>query len=102
MKDGDLVVLPVKTTGTVAIGRISGPYEYRTDLGSDLRHVRSVTWIAQGVPRDTFDQDLLYSFGAFFTFGRVRANNAGPRILAAIKGKGAPGPAPNDEDADSR
>ena len=84
MQDGDLVVLTVKTNGTVAVGRIIGPYEYRTDLGDDLQHVRPVEWIATDVPRDAFDQDLLYSFGAFLTFGRVRRENAAHRILRAI------------------
>ena len=84
MQDGDLVVLTVKTNGTVAVGRIIGPYEYRTDLGDDLQHVRPVKWIARDVPRDAFDQDLLYSFGAFLTFGRVRRDNAASRVLQAI------------------
>lgn len=99
MHDGDLVVMPLKTNGTVAVGHIVGPYEYRTDLGSDLQHVRPVKWIATDVPRDSFDQDLLYSFGAFLTFGRVRRENAVSRIMAAIKGKSTPGPAPETEDA---
>lgn len=86
MEDDDLVVLPLKTTGTVAVGRISGVYAYRTDLGDDLHHTRPVTWIEKDVPRDAFAQDLLYSFGAFLTFGRVRRLDAETRILAALEG----------------
>jgi restriction system protein len=84
MSDGDLVVLPLKTTGTVAVGRLTGGYEYRDDLGHDTKHVRPVRWIETDVPRDNFDQDLLYSFGAFLTFGQVRRDAAESRILAAI------------------
>src|SRR5687767_7927479 len=62
MSEGELVVLPLKTTGTIAVGRITGPYEYRTDLGEDLRHVRPVKWERDDIPRDAFDQDVLYSF----------------------------------------
>ena len=29
MKEGDLVVLPRKLTSQIAIGRVTGPYEYR-------------------------------------------------------------------------
>lgn len=102
MQDGDLVVLPLKTTGTVAVGRINGPYMYRADLGEDLRHTRSVQWIEKDVPRDAFDQDLLYSFGAFLTFGRVRRKDAEVRITAAIRGEKANQPsAPEDEDEPS-
>ncbi|MGH3801231.1 MAG: hypothetical protein ACRDTD_14060, partial [Pseudonocardiaceae bacterium] len=44
MQVDELVVLPLKTTGTIAVGRITGPYQYRTDLGPDLTHVRPVKW----------------------------------------------------------
>ena len=91
MQDGELVVMPLKTTGTIAIGRISGPYAYREDLGEVLQHVRPVTWQRTDVARDAFDQDLLYSFGAFLTFAQVRRERAEARILATI---GAPTPPP--------
>jgi len=84
MQEGELVALPLKTTGTVAIGRIAGPYAYRHDLGADFRHTRPVDWLAKEVERDAFDQDLLYSFGAFLTIGRVQRENAEARILKAI------------------
>jgi restriction system protein len=99
MQDGELVVLPLKSTGTIAVGRVNGPYAYREDLGADFKHVRSVKWLATDLPRDNFDQDLLYSFGAFLTVGRVRRDNAEQRILAAMKGAHVPAPttSPNDE-----
>lgn len=90
MKDNELVVLPLKTTGTIAVGRITGPYAYREDLGEELRHVRPVTWLKTDVPRDSFDQDLLFSFGAFLTVGRVRRDHPDERVLAAISGTPLP------------
>jgi restriction system protein len=90
MQEGELVVFPLKTTGTIAVGRVTGPYQHREDLGDDLRHCRPVNWIATDIARDAFDQDLLYSFGAFLTFGRVKRENAEARILAAIKGQPHP------------
>lgn len=84
MTDGELAVLPLKTSGTIAVGKISGPYAYRDDLGSDFRHTRSVEWLQTEVPRDSFDQDLLYSFGAYLTIGRVHRENAEQRVLKAI------------------
>ena len=98
MVEGELAVLPLKTSGTIAVGRINGPYAYRDDLGSDFRHARPVEWLATEVPRDSFDQDLLYSFGAFLTIGRVHRANAEQRVLKAI---GAPaGPAVANGDSD--
>jgi restriction system protein len=101
MQEGELVALPLKTSGTVAVGRISGPYAYRTDLGDDFKHSRPVEWLAKEVERDAFDQDLLYSFGAFLTIGRVQRENAESRILKAI-GQGsdaAPTAESTDDDA---
>ena len=89
MQYGELVVLPLKTSGTVAVGRINGPYSYRDDLGDDFKHTRSVDWISTEVERDAFDQDLLYSFGAFLTIGRVQRDKAEERILKAIDGDAA-------------
>jgi restriction system protein len=86
MQVGELVVLPLKTTGTIAVGRVTGPYQCRDDLGEELRHVRPVKWLKTDVARDSFDQDLLYSFGAFLTVGRVRRDQAEERVLAAISG----------------
>lgn len=93
MEDGELVVLPMKTSGTIAVGKVSGPYAYRNDLGTDFKHTRAVEWMATDVPRDSFDQDLLYSFGAFLTIGRVHRENAERRVLAAI---GTPSATPDD------
>jgi len=36
MKEGDLAILPLHIQSAIAIGKIIGPYQYRTDLGSDV------------------------------------------------------------------
>jgi restriction system protein len=96
MEEGELVALPLKSSGTVAVGRINGPYAYRDDLGADFKHTRGIEWLAKEVERDAFDQDLLYSFGAFLTVGRVHRENAESRILKAI---GVGSQAPKQEGA---
>lgn len=84
---GDYVLIPLKLQSAIAIGKITGKYEYRTDLGEDIHHYRSVKWIKTDIPRSEFDQDLLYSFGAFMTVCQIRRNNAEERILAILEGK---------------
>jgi len=91
MQVGDIVVLPRKRTSQIALGRINGPYEYRK-IGSHFRHVRTVEWIRQDVPRTAFEQDLLYSFGAFMTVCRVSRNDAERRVATVLAGKTDPGP----------
>lgn len=98
MTKGELVVVPLKTTGAIAIGRIDGDYQYRTDLGDSLHHVRPVQWLQTEVPRDVFDLDLLYSFGTLLTVGRVQRDHAEERILAAAGQHAPPAPPSVSED----
>lgn len=37
------------------------------------------------IPRDVFEQDILYSFGAFMTVCKIHKNNAEARIKALWK-----------------
>lgn len=87
---GDLVVLPLKTQSAIAIGKVTGDYQYRDDLGDSVKHIRPVEWIQTEMPRTTFDQDLLHSFGAFMTVCQIKRNSAEERINALIKGKRFP------------
>lgn len=79
----DLVVLPRKKRG-LAIGKIQGYYSYRSDLGQDFTHTRSVDWLRRDVPRNLFDKDLLYSFGALLAFCRADRRDAEERIRKVI------------------
>lgn len=87
---GDWVVLPRKLTSQIAIGKVTGPYEYRK-IGNAHRHVRAVKWLRQDLPRTAFKQDLLYSFGAFITVCRIKRNNAEQRVSMVLNGKPDPG-----------
>ena len=88
----DLAVLPLKSTSAIAIGTVTGPYVYRPDLPEFARHTRTVTWIRDDLPRSTFDQDILYTMGAFLTVCRISRNNAEERIRATLAGKPIPPP----------
>jgi restriction system protein len=93
---GDTIVLPLKTRpGQIALGRAVGPYCYPKIHGEN-RHTRKVDWEKPDVPRSTFLQDLLYSFGAFMTVCRITRNDAEHRVAAVIAGNPDPGfsPAP--------
>jgi restriction system protein len=84
MQSGDLVVVPLKTQGQIAIGEAVGSCSM-TGEGSPMRRVR---WLKPDVPRDTFRQDLLYSFGAYMTVCEIARNGAAARVEAvALKGR---------------
>lgn len=82
IKQGDLVVQPLKTQRAIRVGEISGEYLFEPGGPNPYFHWRSVRWIAEAVPRNHFGRDLLNTFGAFMAICRVQTNNAEARILA--------------------
>ena len=94
IKIGETVVLPCKQTNLVAVGKVAGDYRY--DADSYCSHLRPVQWAATDIPRPSFDQDLLYSFGGLATVFQVNRTNADERITGVVnlhlgeEGGGAP------------
>ena len=82
----DLIVLPLKLRSAIAMGKVTGTYQYRTDLSANIHHVRPVEWIETDLPRTRFEQDLLYSFGAYMTVCQIQRNNAEERVRAILAG----------------
>lgn len=82
---GDLVALPLKRKSGIAIGEIVGDYEFK-EIQSNIKHIRKVNWI-KTFPRSSFDQDVLFSLGAFLTVGRVRRDDAEERVRGMLKGE---------------
>lgn len=80
MEIGDWVVLPSKKKASIHFAKITGEYEHHPDGPNPYFHSRKVEWFAQDIPRGHFEQDLLYSFGAFMTVCRITRNNAEARI----------------------
>jgi restriction system protein len=97
MKTRDLVALPLKQRSAIAIGRVTGDYEFKKDNPPDARHTRAVKWIQKDIPRSKFDQDILYSLGAFLTVGQVQRNNAEERVRALVEGRKIAAPKVIDE-----
>lgn len=85
MQKGDWVVLPSKINRTIHFGEITGEYIFDLSLGSPYYHYRDVKWFSQDIPRDRFDQDILYSLGAFMTVCRIHKNDAENRIKLMYK-----------------
>ena len=88
---GDLVALPLKRKSGIVIGEIIGDYEFK-EIQSNIKHTRKVKWL-RTFPRSSFDQDLLFSLGAFLTVGRVRREDAEERVRSMLEGE--------DEDRDT-
>jgi restriction system protein len=78
---GDLVVMPLKTRpGWVAVGQITGPYEYRAQESEGFRQVRPVKWLRADLPREAFRPDLRASITSLLTVCGLTRNDAARRI----------------------
>jgi restriction system protein len=82
----DLIALPSKFSSSIAIGEVTGSYTYRTDLDPNIKHTLQVKWLKTDIPRTVFDQDLLYSLGAFMTVCKIERNKAEERVRAIVGG----------------
>jgi restriction system protein len=87
IQTGDIIILPLKTLGTIAVGKVTGPYRYRTDLGDEPISTRPVNWVQKALPRSNFKQDLLWSLGSAMTVCQIQRNNAEQRVQAVLAGK---------------
>lgn len=97
---GDLVVMPRKNTGLVAIAEVTGKYQFRPSAAA-YRHARPVKWLRTDISRDAFKQDLLYSFGAFMTICEIDRNNALERVKTVLSKGKDPGTSATSADADA-
>jgi restriction system protein len=82
IQPGDWFVLPSKLSATIHVGEITSGYTYDGSANEPFWHFRTCKWIERDLPRSRFDQDLLYSFGAFLTICRVTRNDAEQRVRA--------------------
>lgn len=83
MQIGDLVAMPSKDRSVIYFGNVTGGYQYEPGNPPRFRHTRPVQW-KQEIPRNNFEQDLLYSLGAFMTVCRIQRNDAENRIKALL------------------
>jgi len=85
IQDGDLVVTPRKGKAAIAIGTVKGAYTYDSKAPRKFRHIRHVQWQVLDAPRSGFEQDLLYSFGAYTTICAIKRNDAEERVRRKLR-----------------
>ena len=95
---GDLVVLPRKD-GTLAIGSITGDYQYDAEAAEGFRHVRMVEWKRSDIDRvHAVRGDLQASLGSLLTISELRRFDAVNR-LKELAGSGVDPGNPETEEA---
>ncbi|PND53615.1 MULTISPECIES: restriction endonuclease [Rhodococcus] len=77
---GDVLVMPMKTTKQLALGRVTAGYRYLSENPPALRHVVAVDWQRTDLPRSAVKQDLLYTLGSVLTVFAPSKNNAVARL----------------------
>ena len=78
---GDYAVMPLHTKpGHVAIGSVTGAYEYREAEPVEFRHIRTVQWLRKDIPRESFRPDLRASITSLLTVCGLTRNDAARRV----------------------
>lgn len=80
IQKGDWVVLPSKYKPAIHIAEVTGDYKHNPSGDDPFFHYHNVNWLETDIPRTNFDQDLLYSFGAFMTVCEISRNDAENRV----------------------
>ncbi len=111
VRPGEIVIMPMKTTKTLAIGRATSGYEYLDDPDPSRRHGVRVKWIRDDVPRSAIKDDLLYTLGAIMTIFKASRNQAEARFTHVLEhgvdpgsltaGQAAPSSSSDDEAAEA-
>lgn len=91
MRDGDIVVMPLKADGLVAIGTIRS--SYRFDADGEGEHFREVEWRRTDVDRASLKHDLRASLGSLLTVCELTRVDATERLTEVLDGRPDPGPA---------
>lgn len=91
MRIGDIVVMPLKTDGLVAIGTIQSDYGF--DHAGTGEHFRMVDWTRSDVDRATFKHDLRASLGSLLTVCELTRVAVIDRLQEVQRGGADPGPA---------
>lgn len=85
IKRGDWIALPSKYNPSINIGEVTSEYKFNQKAEDPYKHYREIKWIENDIPRSNFDQDILYSLGAFMTVCQISRNNAEDRVKAMAK-----------------
>ena len=91
VRPGDLAVLPLKTTSQIALGVVTGGYQFRADADAGKQHVVSVDWTQTDVPRTAVEKDLLYSLGSSLTVCEITRNDGAWRLQRILETGSDPG-----------
>jgi restriction system protein len=83
IEKGDLIALPLKSQSAIVLGKVQGDYEFK-ELTPNIKHIRRVKWL-RTIPRSQFDQDLLFSLGAFTTVCQIKRNDAENRVRKILE-----------------
>ncbi len=96
IEPGDIMALPLKTTGEVAIGRVAHGYAYQAEeTDPSRRHVIRVEWAVIDLPRSAIKEDLRFTLGSALTIFAPSRGHAVERLLLELSAPGNGGRLPS-------
>ncbi|MFJ4159598.1 CBS domain-containing protein [Microbacterium testaceum] len=90
MRIGDVVVMPLKSDRTLAIGTVRSDYNFDDD--GEGEHFREVDWHRSDVERTSLKHDLRASLKSLLTICELTRFGSVDRLEAVLNGRPDPGP----------
>lgn len=72
MRINDYVLIPSEFSRTYCLAKITGEYNYDTSGDAELCHSRKILIVEKDIPREIFEQSIIYSLGAYRTIFHVK------------------------------
>lgn len=92
IQPGDFMVLPIRATSQIAIGKVLGSYYFNVkEQDVSRRHTLKVNWLKTDIPKSIIKQDLLYQLGSALTVFVIGNNEAAFRLEQLLEGRPDPG-----------
>lgn len=84
IRPGDSLVMPLKSSRQLALGRVTTGYQYRAENPAAMRHVVGVDWQVTDLPRTAAKQDLRHTLSSSLTAFAPTRNNSIARLEALL------------------
>lgn len=92
IKPGDLIVMPLKSNGQIALGTCTAGYAYDgAEPDRSRRHHIGVSWAPERISRSVFKDDLLNTINGAMTVFKATRHNAESRLWAVLEAGSDPG-----------
>ena len=84
MATHDLVITPLRTSNSLAIGEIVSPYGFDPTAEPPFNHLRDVKWIAMDIPTQSFSAEIQTYLNMTAPVVQIKVSNAAAQVQKIV------------------